>query len=135
MIKGDVDILLERLEYLFSHDFVHIHLINESTLFFDINLDELVKHEKNMLTEVISASPQVISEDFSLNLSLKTAVGPVLQKIKELDNRIYKVKLIGEPIERDGQKNILITVEFLSDEGSLSSQDIEPLRKKILSVS
>jgi len=97
---------------------------------FELNLEEMAKYiQRWKVFTPVPKYPEVY-EDFSFFLSYEKQFGPLIKKIKLLDEVIREVELV-DLFDRKGQRSITLRLTFQSDTKELSSKDIKPVREKI----
>lgn len=131
--KGDVELLLLRLGYSSEDAHTSIQLIDTTTVYIDINIDSLLKHQ-SINRDVVLTSPlqNVITEDFTLLVQESVSLSHIISSIKLIHEHIYDVALKAGPNKMpEGSVQSIIAVTFYSPDIALSKNDIEPLRRKI----
>lgn len=94
---------------------------------FEINFDKVVKlARKENFYQPIPLFPPLI-EDFSFVFRKKPILGPIISALKAISRLISEVTVI----DRFG-KNITFRIAFQDPFKSLSSEEIKPIRKKII---
>lgn len=76
----------------------------------------------------VSSHPPII-EDLTFTLPEKTFIGPILETIKKIDKLVSSINL-----STVYQQNFTFSIKYQSLTSDLSVADIEPIRKKIVSV-
>lgn len=132
-IKGDIEMLFEMLGYVYADAFIRVTSIGNNSVYISVSLDNLLENGKETQERVMTSPPQLLLQDFSLDIATDAKIGDILLGIENADDLIYSAALKGEPHIKDDQtKNILVSVAFHSPDMTLSSKDVEPLRDKIL---
>lgn len=134
-VKGTTEILFEKLNREYDKSIVEIEMINETTFFFQVNTDEMLKQKKVTKRKVLSTPPQLNLQDFSFIVAVETPVGNILEEIVKSSNLIYKVTLGEEPkVLDDNNKTVFLHVAFQSPDKTLTNEDVEPERQKIIKL-
>lgn len=132
--KGDLEAILARLGYSYQEDYVQIKAVNSTqpTFYGQINLEKLLALTKKE-PAVLTSPPQLVLQDLSLQAPANLAVGKILTTIKETDQRVYQLELGEKPQALgEGKKSVFVKVSFHDPQQMLSTQDVEPIRQKIL---
>ncbi|PIS12518.1 phenylalanine--tRNA ligase subunit beta [candidate division WWE3 bacterium CG09_land_8_20_14_0_10_47_33] len=113
---------------------VHPHLAKSysltDTALFELNLESLAKYARRWgIFTLIPPYPEVY-EDFSFFFPYGKQLGPLVQKIKTLNEVIRGVEL-ADLFEREGKRSVTLRLTFQSSIRELSSKDLKPVRRKI----
>lgn len=101
-------------------------LADGKTSVFELNLEKIsLQANKYPHYQVINNQP-IIIEDLTFKIA-NQAVGPLIEKMKKIDPLIKKVTL-----KDIYQQNYTFTYQYQREIGALSSEDVAPVRKKIV---
>lgn len=131
-IKGDVEVVFERLEYLRDDSVFQVRFPDKHTAFFSINLDALIRLEQSKAV-LLSSPPQLIFHDISLEISPDASIDDLFRRIRACDQRIYHVSL-KDDAEIDGRRKILISAAYSDPDAPMSEADADPIRGKIIGM-
>ena len=92
----------------------------------EIELNLLKGHTRRYKSYRPVATYPVLVEDMTFTLSDDALLGPVIKEIYKQSVLIHSVELVGTY-----EQNATFRINYLSEEKSLTSGDIEPIRKKI----
>jgi len=113
---------------------IHPHLsasYGVETAVFEFNFEKFVQYARDWKPFTpISQHPEIY-EDFSFIIPEKYSLRELMEKVEESSNLIQKVDLIDRYLEKEN-RSVTLRVVFQSPVKSLSTEEIEPLRKKIL---
>ncbi|MDA1079587.1 MAG: phenylalanine--tRNA ligase subunit beta [bacterium] len=94
-----------------------------------ISVRALVAHAQSHPTYKPQASTATIREDLTFTLPKKTAVGPIMSELKQLDPRVSSVELSAVYNE-----NHTFTIDYHDPTENLTSEQIAPLRKQLVAT-
>ena len=92
----------------------------------EIELSLLKGHERRYKSYVPISTYPVLIEDMTFTFPEKTLLGPVIKEIYQQSKLVSTVELVGTY-----EQNATFKISYLDREKSLTSVDIEPIRKKI----
>jgi phenylalanyl-tRNA synthetase beta chain len=136
-LKGAVETVFARLQRPYSANLVQISQLPESTPTFyaEIDLWGLMNLEVTSTTIVRTSPPQFIFEDFSIIVPNETPVGTLIEAARQLDERIYSVKLGEQPrAQGSDKKKVFLKVSYSDPEKTLSTQDVAPIRDSLMKM-
>lgn len=105
--------------------------LEEDIYFAQVSLDELLSLSASSQTQVYTSVPHRVFQDFSFKVNSDASVGGIVNLVKSLDKLVDSVILGEDPRVESGAKSVFLKVTYASDK-SLSSQDVEPIRSKII---
>jgi len=135
-VKGVIEELFIRLGYEFDQNLYTLEAApdEKSTYVVELDLEGLLQQSSQEQVRVVTSPPQVILQDLSLLIPQDVQVGELLDALKKVDSRLYKVELGEDPHSMGDQKAIFIHLAYHDPKQSLSDQDVQPLRGKILAL-
>ena len=95
----------------------------------ELSVNDLLPHCKTHPTYQPLPKTASVIEQLTFKLPPKTAVGPILREIEQLDEQIKSVALTDTY-----QANYTLTIEYWDADNNLSNEDVRPIRKKIVST-
>lgn len=133
-VKGVVEELFIRLGYEFDQDLFALQTApnDQQTYVVELDLEGLLKQKSQERVRVVTSPPQVILQDLSLLVPQEVPVGELLTSLKKVDSRLYSVELGEDPHTLGDQKTVFIRLAYHDPEKTLSDEDVQPLRAKIL---
>lgn len=132
-IKGDCEILLNRLGYSFDTTCVDIVPLSETSYYASVALGKIVEKGTSYTSKLLSNPIQFIYHDFACVVPVGTDVETLLNSIKDLDPLIYGVEYIStQDVGKEGKHEHLIRVSYGSIDNTLSEKDVQPVKEKIV---
>lgn len=131
-LKGIIEALFDKLNYEFSVEELRIEKVpmQESTYFCEIDIEN--SFTTKVRPRVHTSPPQLILEDMSFLVPQNAAIDEVINSVKNISPLVYKVSLGEAPQMLDSQKTLLLKIAYHSPEKTITTTEIEPIRKKIV---
>jgi len=131
-VKGDIEVLLERLGFVYHEDYVQMNAYDCQTHTFSINLEGLCDSAARFEQGLLSSPPSVIFHDFSFTVPEGLPVGEIIETIRQADPLVFAVKLGEMPrAQEDGTKTVFVKVTYQNPEGTLREEYVRPIKEKI----
>ena len=134
-IKGIIETLASQLGKKISSKDFFIEPVDSDTWYAELNIEKLFNNVSCDPVIVLTSPPQIVLQDLSMIAPVDLKIGEVVNRIKNIDNRIYSVSL-GETPKNTNKKTqiIFLKLSFRNlDNSNITKTDIEKLRTKILS--
>lgn len=107
----------------------NLYILKKGRVVFDVLLTELVRVLKTHPTYKPLAKAESVKEDFTFSLPQRTPIGTVIAAIRGVDKLVTSVELTDQY-----KQNFTFAVTYLDPEKSLSKDEVEPIRKKIIAL-
>lgn len=134
--KGIVETICIQLERKYVENAVHISYIPSiKSYYIELSLEALFDAPPEKTVKLFTTPPQLLFHDFSFVVQATTPVGPILEEIKRVDPLVYDVTLGESPRKIDeDKKTIFIHVSYHDSEKTLTEEDVQGAREKILNL-
>ena len=106
-----------------------VYVLKNNRVVFDILLSTLLPLLKTHPTYQPLPKAESLKQDFTFVLPEKTAVGKVIEVISAVSPLVVAVELADQY-----KQNYTFAVTYLDPQNSLSSDEVEPIRQKIITV-
>ena len=99
---------------------------NNFTLYISALTKALKSSQKYVETDVRNE----IIEDITIEVPLKTYIGPIISNIKSISELVYSVDLIDE-LEKKYLKAVTFRITYKNPAKSITDKDVSPIKQKI----
>jgi phenylalanyl-tRNA synthetase beta chain len=106
-----------------------VHVLKNNRVVFDLLLSKLLPLVKTHPTYQPLPKAESLKQDFTFVLPEKTAIGKVIEMISSVSPLVVSVDLADQY-----KQNYTFAVTYLDPQNSLSSDEVEPIRQKIITV-
>lgn len=130
--KGDVEFLLNNFSSAPKN--IDPVFIEPNLVVYKIDLEELFKDTLNYQKEIKDVPPYPpIMENVSFYLNKESKIGIIINKIKEINPLVAEVE-IEDMYKTNERKSITLKITYQDMKKSLSTQEITPIRKSIITM-